>query len=607
MVETATRQGDGIVATGSHMGLQMSGQATALNEAGGALSLDRQASAERFRLLMAKLRKSKTEPAGVEAPPAPALETQPQPAFQNEPELPPVLEIPVELDEPLPVQASPPGQETATPEPVAELDSLPYPCVEKDAVPAEESVAQMAIETQPQEVAAEYEDRGSPSDAEAMSAEMAEISMAIYAVPSPEDRAKFLSEAIRRVSTASALEQLAHEPLDLLNADLVSIELSEAEQIMLAESGLSEAGQIMPAESSRAEPAPREQAESAAPPVQNDADGELARSLLDMMLSNSNSGLPQERALAADALLKLIPRVPLAALVAIVNRVSIMESPPHMLVSQLILDPRIEVSGPLLENCGHISEQILARVVATGQANLLRLIARRRVISTALSDQLIACGDTPVILTMVRNNGVSFSHQSFLRLADHARRHPSVLAPLATRPDLPSPIAFELFWSVPAELRRYLLSRFLTDSEMLTKILKITQAMQVGEASGDTAVKERQGADAVISRLRNGKLDDAASILGEMADIQAETAARIIADRQGEPLAVVLKALGINRAKFAEIIELLKQPDCGIIDGDRSTSELQGVFDSLSFNKARVLLTYWDWAMMKSGPYAPAQ
>ena len=143
--------------------------------------------------------------------------------------------------------------------------------------------------------------------------------------------------------------------------------------------------------------------------------------------------------------------------------------------------------------------------------------------------------------------------------------------------------------------------------QMLTKILKITQAMQVGEASGDTALKGRQGADAVIARLRDGKLDDAASILGEMADIQAETAARIIADRQGEPLAVVLKALGINRAKFAEIVGLLKQPDYGIIDGDRPTSELQGVFDSLSFNKARVLLTYWDWAMMKSGPYAPAQ
>jgi hypothetical protein len=32
--------------------------------------------------------------------------------------------------------------------------------------------------------------------------------------------------------------------------------------------------------------------------------------------------------------------------------------------------------------------------------------------------------------------------------------------------------------------------------------------------------------------------------------------------------------------------------------------ELQGFFESLSFNKARVLLTYWDWAVNRKGPYA---
>ena len=47
-------------------------------------------------------------------------------------------------------------------------------------------------------------------------------------------------------------------------------------------------------------------------PTNADEDaGELARSLLDMMLSNPSAGQPQERALAADALLKLVPRIPL--------------------------------------------------------------------------------------------------------------------------------------------------------------------------------------------------------------------------------------------------------------------------------------------------------
>jgi hypothetical protein len=42
-----------------------------------------------------------------------------------------------------------------------------------------------------------------------------------------------------------------------------------------------------------------------------------------------------------------------------------------------------------------------------------------------------------------------------------------------------------------------------------------------------------------------------------------------------------------------------------IIRPGRVIEELQNVFDSLSFNKARILLTYWDWYVRKSGPYAP--
>jgi hypothetical protein len=55
----------------------------------------------------------------------------------------------------------------------------------------------------------------------------------------------------------------------------------------------------------------------------------------------------------------------------------------------------------------------------------------------------------------------------------------------------------------------------------------------------------------------------------------------------------------------AVTIGRLKQSDCGLIREDRPTDDLQSIFDTLSFNKARILLTYWDWYAQKSGPYAP--
>ena len=419
-----------------------------------------------------------------------------------------------------------------------------------------------------------------------------EVAKAIYMTPTPADRTAFLAEAAALAAADAAWEKNRSD-LPTIIAEAVGKPKPQVRRVKQADDPFAKLDLDHPVEVAATD--------------QSDEDaGELARSLLDMMLSNPSAGQPQERALAADALLKLVPRIPLKALVTVVDRLSIMESPPHLLVSKLIHDPRIEVAGPLLELCNHISDQVLGKVIATGQVSLLRLIARRRHISATLSDQLIEFDDPSVILTLVRNSGASFSHHAFPRLADHAHRHHALLAPLATRPDLPAPIAFELFWFVPAELRRYLLSRFLTDSETLTKILKITHAMGGGEQGAETRFPDREQIESFVEFLNAGKHPEATNLLAEIAAIHPDNAARIIADANGEPLTIALKAIGTNRVRFGEIADIFKASDFGIISSARSTAELQNIFDSMSFNKARVLLTYWDWAVMKSGPYAPA-
>jgi uncharacterized protein (DUF2336 family) len=280
------------------------------------------------------------------------------------------------------------------------------------------------------------------------------------------------------------------------------------------------------------------------------------------------------------------------------------------MVRRLIHDRRVEVAGPLLERGSVVSDQDLMTVIAEDDATKHRLIARRRAISPALADALIKTGDAGALLTLVRNPGVTFSIEAFHRLGKLAAEIPVLQAPLATRIDTPAPVAFELFWSLPAELRRYILSRFLTDSGTLDKILKL--AMSVGNdpaenASGDTKVADKAKLEEFIETAGT---EDRASLsvrLMELAGISEANADRIIADRDGEPLTVALKALGLSRTRFAEVIEKFGQCPDPLIRSDRSVSELQNIFDSLSFNKARVLLTYWDWAAHDAGPYTSAQ
>jgi uncharacterized protein (DUF2336 family) len=338
-------------------------------------------------------------------------------------------------------------------------------------------------------------------------------------------------------------------------------------------------------------------------PAQEQEAAELARSLLDMMASGASSGLPQERALAADTLLRMLPRLPLKSMVMLAERLCLMESPPHLLVAKLICDPRIEVAGPLLEECMHITDEDLALVINDGTTAKHRMMARRRRISRAITAQLIGTADPSVLLTVVRNVNAEIPHESFAELVHFAAEHHELLAPLCTRPDLPVPFAFELFWPAPAQLRRYLLSRFLTDSETLTKILKIALETN-GDESASTAFPDPEIIKDALQMAADGRPDDAAAALANCAKISSATAARILNDKQGEPLAAFFKAVGVPRLVVSEILEALMRSSSGILDSSRDPDELQAVFDSLSFNKARILMTYWDWSALKTGPYA---
>jgi len=313
--------------------------------------------------------------------------------------------------------------------------------------------------------------------------------------------------------------------------------------------------------------------------------GKRAHALLDIMAMPTVGSLPQERALANDTLLRLIPRMPLKSLRHLAERVCVMESPSQLLVRRLINDSRIEVSGPLLEQAMTVDDSDLIAVAASNNPAKLKLMARRRIISPALSEALIRSNHVETLLNLLRNPGAAFSIESMWRLTRIAAGHPVLQAPLVTRQDTPSPIAFQLFWQLPSELRRYVLSRFLTDSETISKILTMN-------AESDGA--PRKHADhSLLSELEVTAPGEAGAIYAELAHVGRETGDRIAEDQGGEALTVALKAAGLTRAQF------------GAIADKRADAEaLKAIFDTLSFNKARVLLTYWDWAARRTGPYA---
>jgi Uncharacterised protein conserved in bacteria (DUF2336) len=417
----------------------------------------------------------------------------------------------------------------------------------------------------------------------------------ILAVATPEDKATYLREAREIMGDeATQAPEPEHdlsriEPADEHSDEALSVDASTERLDNDASAVVEKAAVAMPV-----------LIESG-----NQDTAEFARSLLDMMASGNSSGLPHERALAADTLLRLVPRLELKPLVMLSQRLAMMDNPPHLLVAKLIRDPRVDVSGPLLEDCMHMTDRDLQMVIDENQADKLRMVARRRKMSRAISDTLIKTDDPSVLLTLVRNMEAEISHDGFNTLIESTDKYPDLLAPLSTRPDLGAPFAFELFWHAPAQLRRFLLTRFLTDSETLTKILKITMATKDDEDGSEIEPMSQHVILEAIDRATRGKLEPAADELAAALQINAKTVMRILSDSEGEPMVILLKAANYPRSAMPGMLRRLREADFPIISAERDPEELQSMFETLSFNKARILLTYWDWATTKTGPYAP--
>jgi uncharacterized protein (DUF2336 family) len=325
--------------------------------------------------------------------------------------------------------------------------------------------------------------------------------------------------------------------------------------------------------------------------------GDTVIGLIDLMASGPGL-LPQERALAGDALLLLLPKLPPPQMVRLSERVALMDSPPPLLVARLIRDPRPEVMAPVLERNPNISDRDMMEAATPADKERLRMIARRRALSPALSLHLVSAGDPDAVLALLRNPGTELPHGAFPALCALAIETPAMLAPLVTRPELPASVAFELYWSLPPELRRFLLSRFLTESAALARILRIALAEDGGLAPG--ALREERSVDgpdldAALAAAAAGRLEEAATGLSRVAGLAEGTLRRILQDPHGEPVAVLFKAMGLSRNRFIALAVQL----------GRTGEELMALYDSLSFTKARVLLAYWDWFTRETGPYAP--
>jgi hypothetical protein len=345
------------------------------------------------------------------------------------------------------------------------------------------------------------------------------------------------------------------------------------------------------------------QPETATPGIGSQSFAAASRDLVAIMTLPSGQAQPQERLFAGDALVGILPHLQQAELANLTRTVARLDLVSERLRSFLVNHPDKDISCRMLKDAQNLADPDLLRLIPKASEQQLRLIARRRLLSMSVCDALVATGNLTVILDLLRNADCRLSQASLDALPDMIAGHEDLMSALCNRADLPQAVGLKLFWQANRNLRRYLLSRFLTESASLGRV------MDVGIAAGAIPPLGGQAKPAdveeLVAQVEAGRRE-AAQTLARCCRIAPETAAMIVADPSGEPLAVVFKAMAQSRLIMAQALKRwIASPSCAI-EGENRILELHALFDSLSFNKARMLLSYWDWASREAGPYTEA-
>jgi uncharacterized protein (DUF2336 family) len=329
----------------------------------------------------------------------------------------------------------------------------------------------------------------------------------------------------------------------------------------------------------------------------------LLDNMTDLFLSPEGRLSDQDRAQMADIIGKLVDDVEIEVRRALAERLALLPDAPKALILKLAND-EVRVARPLLMNSTVLKDADLIEVVRQRSQEHRLSVAMRSGIGPAVGDALLEFGEEDVIEALIRNPDAVLSRQALEYLVEESRRLDQFQEPLLRREDLPSALAYRMFWWVSAALRRMILAEYKLDESDLDRFLEsavhaVVGAMPKGDSESIKLaarliergeMTERR----LIQTLRVGHVNAFIAGLAHMAGINAPTARRIVFAPGGEAMAVCCKAAGFDRGTYSTIYLLLRgilQP--GVPMTPKVLEEIMEIYARMTRENARLALSYW--------------
>jgi uncharacterized protein (DUF2336 family) len=332
----------------------------------------------------------------------------------------------------------------------------------------------------------------------------------------------------------------------------------------------------------------------------------LMDAVSDLFCDNQTVLSDRERALMTDILHQLVHDVEMSVRRALAERLAMLPTAPRELIIELAND-QIEVAHPILMGSKVLHDTDLVEIIHQRTLEHQLAIAMRKNINESVTDALVESGNEDVVKTMLENPSARISRATMEYLVEQSKRVDTYQNPLLKRPDLEPALAKRMYLWVSAALRSHILTNFKIDSGALDETIEgaIDEAIASHQANHLRPSKPTELADRLfeegknsprllVQLLRQGEVALFEALFAKMSGIRIRLLRRLLFEPGGEALAIVCRAVGIDKPDFATIFMLSRKAHAADrVTNPRELSKVLEFFDRLKQDTAKKVLSRW--------------
>lgn len=275
---------------------------------------------------------------------------------------------------------------------------------------------------------------------------------------------------------------------------------------------------------------------------------------------------------------------------------------PRGLVLKLAQDA-IEVAGPILARSSVLNDQDLLTLAETGEQTHLQAISGRERVSERLSETIVRRGDDHTVARLIRNDGAKLSRQAFETVTERAEQSPVLQAPLVDRQDTPNDSLADLMLTVETQLRERIVERFeRVDPNVLEHAMAASRQRLAQRLADDRELEDarkfiqtqrvrKQLDGALLARLLREREHTKFHVgFSEMTGVDLVAARRAVEQECVDPLALICKAAGFDKALFVTLAVLRGSASA---EAFADAKELGKLYERVSLEDAQRAMRFW--------------